>query len=169
MALGVYVRGYSLAGERQSGSSVKLDGKAISTVKFLLTGPYLSWSGFLCILRDFSIAPVSLKSIMKEKQLSTTLARFLSSRNASSSSPPLLLKEAAALFIEASRSGNPTLTLGKYVDEYREIYSGLTKDPWDHVYEWLLKEEDWDIKAGINFMQFIDCIGVSDSILHCFS
>ena len=46
-----YVRGNAVPGAMRGGSMVGLDGQRISVSKFMLEGPYLSWKGFLCIMR----------------------------------------------------------------------------------------------------------------------
>jgi hypothetical protein len=52
----VYVKGNSLPGQLETGSAVTLGGCSITMSSFLLRGPYMSWKGFLAVLRDFSIA-----------------------------------------------------------------------------------------------------------------
>lgn len=155
----VYVRGYALAGQNVGGGNISLNNRKIPYLSFLLNGPYLSWSGFLCILKDFDICPVS--SAVSDHKRSKFISKYIDLRITHiDSSPPLSLKETAALFIESSRTGKPLLTLERYQKEYDEILQDIQIDPWDDVYEWA-SSDDWDIKTGLNFMQFIDCLGVS--------
>ena len=46
-----YVRGNAVPGAMRGGSVVGLDGQCISFTTFILEGPYLSWKGFLYIMR----------------------------------------------------------------------------------------------------------------------
>jgi hypothetical protein len=159
----IYVRGYALAGQRISGNLVEIDGRPIPFLKFLLSGPYLSWTGFLSILKDFNIAGVSSLDASADHRRSFKVSYDSSQnqeRSLSDHSAPLDLKQAACVFIESSYSCNPALTLEKYVDEYEVLSNKQEFDSWDVVYDWLWSQGH-DIKAGLNFMQFIDCFGVS--------
>eukprot|EP01035_Chromulina_nebulosa_P018529 gene18529-24248_t len=121
--------------------------KALDRIfRIYVRGPYLSWHGFISILSDFNIS----------KQKTTKPSKRLIDEETISS--PIKYKEAAMIFIECSRTNAPVLTLNKYISVYDEIAKKIVIDPWSDVYDWAVSD-DWDIKAGINFMQFIDCLG----------
>ena len=85
--------------------------------------------------------------------------------------PPLAMKEAAALFIECSRSLSPALSIEKYLPQYKELVQAQARaasrggsvalvDPWAPAFDWAAAEHDrWDLSAGLNFMQFMDFLG----------
>lgn len=92
---------------------------------------------------------------------------------------PLTMQEAAVLFIECSKSITPALVLTKFLNVYSELANALSAaaaasttegggggcyEPWQSVMAWAqdIQRSDWDIKSGINFMQFVDCLGVSN-------
>lgn len=158
----IYVRGHALIGQRIGGNSVIIDGKnPISFAKFLLSGPYINWNGFLCFLQDFNISLIP-KSLFKnnKKFLKFTILHENMLHLPSFTGPesPIELKQAAVLFIEASQSAFPLVTLEKYILEYNDRKKLQIDDPWVMCYNFL-NSEDYDLKFGLNFMQFLDCIG----------
>jgi hypothetical protein len=72
------------------------------------------------------------------------------------------MKETAAIFMECSSSASPALVLNKFIKIYNEIGKSLEVDPWTGVIEWINEEKEnfWEIIEGLNFMQFVDCLGV---------
>ncbi len=67
------------------------------------------------------------------------------------------------LLPESSKSITPALVLSKFLQMYEEMAQSVEGDPWTSVMTWVEHpaRADWDIKSGINFMQFVDCLGVS--------
>jgi hypothetical protein len=45
---------------------------------------------------------------------------------------------------------------------YEEMAREIEGEPWASVHAWAEEptRHDWDIKSGVNFMQFVDCLGV---------
>lgn len=75
-------------------------------------------------------------------------------------------------FAESSKSITPALVLSKFLQNYEEMAQEAEGDPWISVLSWVEHpvRADWDIKSGINFMQFVDCLGVRAPhfLLHVF-
>lgn len=173
-----YVRGNALPGQLAGGHTVDLDGKTLSFRTFILHGPYMSWRGFLSFLYDFAVAKPPLPHTRSGKNY---LHAMYGSQHGSSNKkgegsaggggvalpngvdPPLELKEAGVIFIEASHSATPALVMNKYLKLYGEIAEGLDYDPWGLVIDWAndRSSNEWYLTAGLNFMQFMDCLGVS--------
>ncbi len=167
-----YVRGNALPGQLTGGTTVDLDGRSMSFRNFILHGPYMSWRGFVNFLFDFAVAKPPLPHTRSGKN-------YLSAMNSGGKGgavidhtgpePPLELKEAAVIFIEASHSATPALLLSKYLTLYAEIAQNLDYEPWTVVGEWASDRSpnEWYITSGINFMQFVDCLGVSAAAQWC--
>ena len=64
---------------------------------------------------------------------------------------------------ESSKSITPALVLSKFLQSYEEMAQEAEGDPWISVLAWVEHpvRAEWDIKSGVNFMQFVDCLGVS--------
>lgn len=64
---------------------------------------------------------------------------------------------------ESSKSITPALVLSKFLKMYEEMAQEVESDPWISVLAWVEHpvRAEWDIKSGVNFMQFVDCLGVS--------
>lgn len=152
-----FVRGNSLAGNIESGSVVSLGGVPINTATFLLQGPYMSWNGFLLLLRDFNIASPLENSEMGKANIKHT--RQNTSGSAAYGDAPLKIQEAACIFIESSQTGNPVITSRKHAVMYKKIKNELNgkEDPYEKVARWL-DQENWVINVGLNFAQFCDCL-----------
>lgn len=88
--------------------------------------------------------------------------------------------ECALLFVEACRTTAPALTLKKFRKYYTDIaalsqrQTEEARQPaqadrqagsWSHALHCLQNKliERWDIRSGMNFAQFIDCLGVSSA------
>ena len=71
------------------------------------------------------------------------------------------------MLTESAKSITPALVLSKFLKMYEEMAREVEGDPWASVHAWAEEpsRRDWDINSGINFMQFVDCLGVS---LQCF-
>ena len=164
-----YIRGNALPGQLSGGATVDLAGQTMTFRTFVLQGPYMSWKGFVSFLLDFNIAALpsnktrsgkifykTMKSPALEKSLETLA-------NRPGPDPLLEMTEAAMIFMESSQSATPALVMNKFLKLYQEIANNLTSDPWNFVYEWAESHEnnEWDIQYGLNFMQFVDCLGVS--------
>lgn len=171
-----YVRGNTLPGQLTGGSSVSLGkgigGQSLQFNTFLLQGPYMSWKGFVRFLIDFSIAYVPSNKASYGKTFPVTNAATFSLIK-----PPLSMFEVSAIFIECSKSIAPSLTIDKYIVEYKKMeeerkaailsHSNTSHDSvlhlssWELVSHWYQSNESdiWSISCGLNFMQFIDCIG----------
>lgn len=52
--------------------------------------------------------------------------------------------------------------LSKFLQVYDDMARDIEGDPWASVHAWAEEpnRQDWDIKSGVNFMQFVDCLGV---------
>ena len=169
-----YVRGNALPGQLTGGHQVDLDGKTLSFRTFILHGPYMSWRGFLSFLYDFAVAKPPLphtrsgKNYLHAMHGSSHHHAAVGRKNdpgagtANGVDPPLELKEAGVIFIEASHSATPALVMNKYLKLYGEIAENLDYDPWGVVIDWAndRSSNEWYISAGLNFMQFVDCLGV---------
>jgi len=138
-----YVRGNSLAGNLKSGTAISLGGVLMNTSSFLLQGPYISWNGFLPILRDFNISlPPSESST-----LGKLFPRHIwseTSMNESHEDPLLIMEEVACIFIECSQTVSPSITLHKNVTVYPKVKYELTntEDPYCKAAKWL-EQENW--------------------------
>lgn len=64
---------------------------------------------------------------------------------------------------EASKSITPALVLSKFLKMYEEMAQNIEGDPWASVSAWAgeANRGEWEIRSGVNFMQFVDCLGVS--------
>jgi hypothetical protein len=53
--------------------------------------------------------------------------------------------------------------LSKFLKMYEEMAREIESEPWASVHAWAEEptRSDWQINSGINFMQFVDCLGVS--------
>jgi len=75
-------------------------------------------------------------------------------------------EQAVLLFLfyctESSKSITPALVLSKFLQSYEEMAQEAEGDPWISVLTWVEHpvRAEWDIKSGVNFMQFVDCLGV---------
>lgn len=80
---------------------------------------------------------------------------------------PLLLQFHVLCTVEASKSITPALVLSKFLQMYEEMAQNIEGDPWASVCAWAeeSKRGEWEIRSGVNFMQFVDCLGVSASLL----
>ena len=78
-------------------------------------------------------------------------------------SSPVSMRDAALLFIECYRSITPALMLRKFGSIYHQMAAQAEVDPWQLMLQYVSTPalNNWDIKCGINFMQFVDCLGVS--------
>ncbi len=80
--------------------------------------------------------------------------------------PPFLLNKPfffPVFFVtESSKSITPALVLSKFLQSYEEMAQEAESDPWISVLAWVEHpvRAEWDIKSGVNFMQFVDCLGV---------
>lgn len=170
-----YVRGNALPGQTTGGNTVDLDGKQMSLRTFVLHGPYMSWRGFIGFLFDFAVAKPPPPHTRSGKNYLSAMNMNEGNKRAGGDGyiatgpdPPLELKEAGAVFIESSHSATPALVLSKYLRLYEEIAEGLDYDPWSLVASWANDRGagEWHLTAGLNFMQFVDCLGVSRG-LYC--
>ncbi len=163
-----YVRGNALPGQQSGGQTVDLAGYTMTFRTFVLQGPYMSWRGFVSFLLDFSIAQLPDEKSRSGKTFyrtmnSAALLKSIAARKAIGPDPLIDMIEAAMIFMESSRTATPALVLSKYMKLYAEIANSLESDPWNYVYEWaeFPSSDEWEIPVGINFMQFVDCLGVS--------
>lgn len=71
------------------------------------------------------------------------------------------------LCLEASKSITPALVLSKFLKMYEEMAQNIEGDPWASVSAWAAEPSrgEWEIRSGVNFMQFVDCLGVSFMII----
>lgn len=162
-----YVRGNALPGQQSGGQSVDLAGHTMTFRTFVLHGPYMSWRGFVSFLLDFAIVKLPDEQTRSGKHFfrsmnSSALLKSIAARKASGPDPLVDMIEAAMIFMESSHSATPALVLSKYMKLYAEIANSLESDPWNYVYEWaeFPSSDEWEIPVGINFMQFVDCLGV---------
>ena len=120
-----------MPGQQETGNAVNLGGTSLSMAAFLLRGPYISWRGFLCVLRDFNIA--SLPSI--RTKLGKLFPRDLwgSGFIPGLVTAPLSMQEAASIFIECSKTGYPTVCLHQHLRDYQEVKASITLDPYREV------------------------------------
>jgi hypothetical protein len=67
------------------------------------------------------------------------------------------------VFAESAKSITPALVLSKFLQMYEEMAREIESEPWASVHAWAEEptRRDWQINSGINFMQFVDCLGVS--------
>ncbi len=163
-----YVRGNALPGQQSGGQTVDLAGYTMTFRTFVLQGPYMSWRGFVSFLLDFSIVQLPDEKSRSGKTFyrtmnSVALLKSIAARKAVGPDPLIDMIEAAMIFMESSRTATPALVLSKYMKLYAEIANSLESDPWNYVYEWaeFPSSDEWEIPVGINFMQFVDCLGVS--------
>lgn len=174
-----YVRGNALPGQQSGGNTVDLAGNTLSFRAFVLQGPYMSWKGFLSFLLDFSIASLPEPSSKSGKNfyrsLNPAMAKDLLQRQENAANPEpsknsgqfspesvLTMQESAMVFIESARSATPALVISKFMQLYAELAETLEQDPWRNVLDWTTQDErlnEWNIVFGINFMQFVDCLG----------
>jgi hypothetical protein len=175
-----YVRGTAVSGQLAGGNTVEIDGSMLSFRHFILNGPYISWRGFVQFLLDFAIAsppPESTRSgrvflsdvllgqragSLAAAAASTLGGAAVSAADLDAVTSPLTMLEAAVVFIESSKSVTPALVLSKFLKIYEEFAEAAEVDPWVCVGYWAEDPHrgDWDIKSGVNFMQFVDCLGV---------
>eukprot|EP01031_Cornospumella_fuschlensis_P039340 gene39340-47885_t len=161
-----YIRGNALPGQLAGGNAVDFAGQTLTFRSFILNGPYLSWKGFLCFLLDFNIAKAPARSSKVGKSFYRSLNASLRDAflNAAEDThePLMLMVEAAVIFIEAAQSLSPALVMNKFVPVYAEMARNPSApDSWNTVVSWAEDETDqeWEIPYGLNFMQFVDCIG----------
>jgi hypothetical protein len=159
----VYVRGNALPGQLSGGTTVDLAGQTMTFRRFVLQGPYMSWKGFIAFLLDFHIASIPSDDSRSGKNFARSINVSVRSNVFNGVDALIDMFGAAMVFIEASLSATPALIMSKYISLYAEIASTLEKDPWNTVVEWaeFPTETEWEIPYGLNFMQFIDCLGVS--------
>lgn len=177
----VFIRGNALPGQQSGGNFVDMDGRTVSFRSFVLNGPFMSWKGFVNVMMQFGVARVPAsntptgRSYNKSVQAHVPLGfskggadQPIAGGDMSQQGGGLVdMVDAAALFIECSRSVAPLLVLTKYATVYADIAEGLAaereKDPWQVVADWAniseRSSQKWEISAGLNFMQFIDCLG----------
>ncbi len=166
-----YVRGNALPGQLSGGHSVSLGkglgGQALTFGTFILQGPYISWHGFIRFLLDFNIAKQPSRRSPLGKLFPRAVNIEPSIRYAQA---PLTMREATAIFLECSKSVSPSLTVNKYIKEYKTLLEESNKaskdegkelDSWNTVNNWcnVGLNQTWEINAGLNFMQFLDCLG----------
>lgn len=166
-----YVRGNALPGQLSGGHSVSLGkglgGQALTFGTFILQGPYISWHGFIRFLLDFNIAKQPSRKSPLGKLFPRAANIEPSIRYAQA---PLTMREATAIFLECSKSVSPSLTVNKYLKEYKTLLEESNKaskdegkdlDSWNTVNNWcnVGLNQTWEINAGLNFMQFLDCLG----------
>eukprot|EP00981_Chlorochromonas_danica_P010625 scaffold3290_cov165-Ochromonas_danica.AAC.68 len=160
-----YIRGNALPGQLAGGNAVDLAGQTLSFRSFVLDGPYLSWRGFLSFLLDFVIAkapPRTTKSgRIFMKSLSTALQDAFAAVSHDSQEPLISMTEAAVIFQEASTSLSPCLVMNKHMHIYTEMAKTGAPDGWASIMAWAedTSEREWQLAHGINFVQFIDCLG----------
>ena len=166
-----YVRGNALPGQLSGGHSVSLGrglgGQALTFGTFILQGPYISWHGFIRFLLDFNIA----KQPSRKSPLGKLFPRVANIEpSIRYAQAPLTMREATAIFLECSKSISPSLTVNKYLKEYKSLFEesnkaskdeGMELDAWNTVGNWcnVGVNQTWEINAGLNFMQFLDCLG----------
>jgi hypothetical protein len=162
-----YVRGNALPGQQSGGNTVDLAGNTLSFKTFILQGPYLSWKGFLNFLLDFLIAGLPERSTKSGRRFYKTLNIHATKEIETAGSEALLtMEEAAIVFIGCCGSKSPVLMTSKYLKFYDEMAESLADyDPWKNVSDWttLNTGNEWDIIFGINFIQFVDCVAVSNA------
>jgi hypothetical protein len=161
-----------MPGVLAGGSTVALDGKSMTFRTFILNGPYMSWHGFLGFLLDFRVARAPSTRTRSGRNYHRTFLRPNSNNSKQlqlqqqpttiGGDPPVLMKYAVCLFLEASRSASPALMLPKHAGFYQEIAAGHERDSWLAVLDWDndISGMEWNVHAGINFMQFVDCLAV---------
>lgn len=185
-----YIRGSAMPGALTGGTSVALNGRSMSFRTFILNGPYISWKGFLNFLLDFNVVKVpsqktrsgrnyhrtylrggssSLSPTLRKSKRSGAGATAMNSTmqqpqggGGAQPDPPLLMRYAAGLFLEASNSATPVLSMNKFMPLYAEAAEAMERDSWMTVFDWDndMSGSEWgNIQAGMNFMQFMDCIG----------
>lgn len=173
-----YVKGNALPGQLAGGQKVGLAGHVLSFRTFVLKGPYLSWKGFVNFLMDFNVTSFPSKETKSGKKF-WSVVNSRSSMNglqslgpASEATPPITLRQAAMTFIESSCSSYPVLLIRKFMSTYEQQTSEeIEEDGWKAVNEWIEheSEHEWEIGYGTNFVQFVDCLGVSYYIAHEYS
>ena len=177
----VFIRGNALPGQQSGGRFVDMDGRTVSFRSFVLNGPFMSWKGFVNVMMQFGIARVPATNTPTGRSYSKSVQAHVPLGNSRGmGNPPIVsgdmgqqggglvdMVDAAALFIESSRSLAPLLVLTRYAKVYSEIAEEVTaereKDPWQVVADWAnisdRSSQKWEITAGLNFMQFVDCLG----------
>mmetsp|Transcript_17996 Transcript_17996/g.30211 ORF Transcript_17996/g.30211 Transcript_17996/m.30211 type:complete len:474 (-) Transcript_17996:1514-2935(-) len=167
-----YVRGTALPGQLAGGNTVEFDGTVMTFRHFILHGPYISWRGFVQFLMDFGIAsppPIAsrmgrtfLSEVLKQYNTRSSMVQNQMPVEMEGSTGPVTMMEAAVAFIEAAKSITPALVLSKFMKIYEEMAQDAEEEPWTVVMGWASNpsRREWDIKSGVNFMQFCDCLGV---------
>lgn len=166
-----YIRGNALPGQLAGGNAVDFAGQTLTFRSFILNGPYLSWKGFLCFLLDFTIAKAPARSSKVGKafyrSLNTSMKDAFINAAEDTHEPLITMIEAAIIFIEAAQSLSPALVMNKFVPVYAEMSRNPSApDSWNTVLSWTEdeSEQEWEIPYGLNFMQFVDCIGVRHDV-----
>eukprot|EP01036_Dinobryon_divergens_P031680 gene31680-41124_t len=177
----VFIRGNALPGQQSGGHFVDMDGRTVSFRSFVLNGPFMSWKGFVNVMMQFGVARVPSSNTPTGRSYNKSVQAHVPLGNSKGASDQPIaggdmskqggglvdMVDAAALFIECSRSVAPLLVLTKHAAVYAEIAEGLAeereKDPWQVVADWAnisdRSTQKWEISAGLNFMQFVDCLG----------
>lgn len=114
------------------------------------------------MLKDFSIAePPNKKTKLGAKFYSTWDPQFKYLEGIDASAAAVSMRHASAIYVDAARTLLPIVMLRKYAHYYdsmkKEFMEGAMLDSWSYVSQWLDKE-DWSVNAGLNFMQFADCL-----------
>ena len=202
----VYIRGNVLPGQQSGGRLVDMDGRTVSFRSFVLNGPFISWKGFMNVLLQFSIAKPPAANTPTGRSYHKSF-NFHSGGTAGGggflpvgpvgAEALLEMSEAAALFIECSRSAAPLLVLTRYSAAYAEMAESLAeqrralrdrdsdrdkdrdrdrdrdrgdRDSWQAVAEWAnlsdRSSQKWEISAGLNFVQFVDCLGKCGAVAY---
>mmetsp|Transcript_11163 Transcript_11163/g.24795 ORF Transcript_11163/g.24795 Transcript_11163/m.24795 type:complete len:503 (-) Transcript_11163:51-1559(-) len=162
-----YVRGAALPGQLAGGNTVEFDGTVLSFRHFILHGPYLGWGGFVQFLIEFGVAlppPACTKmgaSFRHEVLRGKETGSSTEATEARAHRAPVGMLEAAVVFVESAKSCTPALVLSRFLKIYADLAQNAEADPWAVVVGWAENpyRAEWDIKSGVNFMQFVDCLG----------
>jgi len=163
----VYVRGNALPGQLSGGNTVEMAGNILSFRTFVLHGPYLSYKGFVSFLLDFSIAQLPASNTKLGKSFYKMFhckdeSDFMDGDKLNGPEALVSFIEASIIFIESSSSTTPVLVLNKFIKLYEELGGAMDFDPWTKIFAWTTTtpaNDFWNIDVGVNFMQFVDCIG----------
>jgi hypothetical protein len=167
-----YIKGNALPGQLASGQTVDLAGQVVSFRHFVLDGPYMSWKGFVQFLADFNIVNFPHATTTTGKKFWRTMSNHNISidslSNINEGNEPLLsMKEAALIFIQCSHTSFPLFTSRRIVMKPQENADQIEINGWKLVYSYAenISDSEWIIDVGTNFIQFVDCLGVSITFL----
>lgn len=171
----IYVRGNALPGLMQGDQRVDLNksNRPLQMSSFILDGPYMSFKGFFNVLVDFGVTKPPNPNTNAGKSFirhQGNMGENITAKAAATSgmSQLVTISEAAALFIEASAATKPALCIAEHEMKYQESAKEEKDDTegspssWELVANWLqdpLSHKHWDIRTGLNFMRFVDCLG----------